>query len=84
MVRRNRFRRQRAVYFVLALVCMVGIGMPAAAQFETRATNSTLPYGAWSIATGDLNHDGNLDVVVLTDYGLAVALSAREPPLFIS
>jgi hypothetical protein len=74
MIRRYGFRRQRALCLMLALVCLVGIGTPAWAQFETRATNSTLPYGAWSIATGDFNHDGKLDVVVLTDYGLAVAL----------
>jgi hypothetical protein len=73
MIRRYCFRRQGTLCLVLALVCMVGIGMPAAAQFETRAT-SPFPQGAFCIAAGDFNHDGNLDVVMTTGNGFSVAL----------
>ncbi len=33
-----------------------------------------MPPGAYSIATGDFNNDGKLDIVVVTDNGFAVAL----------
>src|SRR5260370_25350540 len=42
-------------------------------QFETRATNP-FPEGSFSIATGDFNHDGKLDVVMTTNNGFSVAL----------
>jgi hypothetical protein len=77
MVRRYCFRRQRALCLVLALVCLVGIGTPAWAQFETRATNP-MPYGAFSIAAGDFNHDGKLDIVVTGDNGFSVALGKGD------
>jgi hypothetical protein len=50
-----------------------GVGVPAWAQFETRATNP-FPQGAFSVATGDFNNDGRLDVVMKTDNGFSVAL----------
>src|SRR6266446_2537582 len=59
--------------FVTALLCVSAISVPAWAQFETRATNP-FPQGAFSIATGDFNHDGKLDVVMITDNGFSVAL----------
>jgi hypothetical protein len=46
---------------------------PAWAQFETRATTK-FPQGAFSIAVGDFNNDGNLDVVMITGNGFTVAL----------
>jgi len=52
-------------YLVAAVLCF-GVGRPAWAQFETRATNP-FPQGAFSTATGDFNNDGRLDVVMKTD-----------------
>jgi hypothetical protein len=49
------------------------LGSPAWGQFETRAT-SPFPEGTYSIATGDFNHDGKLDVVETTGAGFSVAL----------
>ena len=60
-------------YVVIALLCLPVICAPAWAQFETRATNP-FPEGAYSIATGDFNHDGKLDVVMTVINGFAVAL----------
>ncbi|HEV3306380.1 MAG TPA: FG-GAP-like repeat-containing protein [Candidatus Sulfotelmatobacter sp.] len=45
------------------------------AQFETRSIEPVAPYyGAFSIATGDFNRDGRLDVVVAGDSGFTVSL----------
>ena len=56
-----------------ALFSVVVAGAPAWGQFETRASNP-LPYGAFSIATGDFNHDGKLDIAVVDDNGFSVSL----------
>jgi len=63
----------RVFCVVTALFCLPAICTPAWAQFETRATNP-FPEGAYSIATGDFNHDGKLDVVMMVGGGFAVAL----------
>src|SRR5229473_2955100 len=63
----------RRICVVTALFCFPVISAAAWAQFETRATNP-FPQGAFSIATGDFNHDGKLDVVMMTDNGFSVAL----------
>ncbi len=73
MARLSLFCIHRAPSIVLALLCFMGIAAPAWAQFETRATHP-LPSGAWSVATGDFNGDGNLDIVVLDDGGFSVSL----------
>jgi hypothetical protein len=65
--------RFRALCSSLALICFAAIALPAYAQFETRATTH-FPEGAFSIATGDFNNDGNLDVVMTTGNGFTVAL----------
>jgi hypothetical protein len=64
---------RRVFFSVAALLCVSAISAPAWAQFETRATNP-FPEGAYSIATGDFNHDGKLDVVMIVINGFAVAL----------
>jgi hypothetical protein len=73
MTRRFPVRPYRALQFLFALLCIAGIAAPAWAQFETRATHP-LPSGAWSVATGDFNGDGKLDLVVLDDGGFSVSL----------
>jgi len=73
MTRRYSSRSHLVLCAVVALLSVVGTVAPARAQFETRATNP-MPYGAYSIATGDFNHDGKLDVVVMTNNGFSVAL----------
>jgi archaellum component FlaF (FlaF/FlaG flagellin family) len=55
------------------VICLAAVCATAQAQFETRAT-SPFPEGTYSIATGDFNHDGKLDVVETTDAGFSVAL----------
>jgi FG-GAP-like repeat/Abnormal spindle-like microcephaly-assoc'd, ASPM-SPD-2-Hydin len=58
---------------VALLIALAAI--PAQAQFETRTTQSTAPYyGAFSIATGDFNEDGRLDVAIVYDGGFTVSL----------
>jgi hypothetical protein len=61
------------VFLVVVLLCVFAGVVPSWAQFETRAT-SPFPEGGFSIATGDFNHDGKLDVVMITDNGFSVAL----------
>ena len=67
------FCSRRVASTVATLLCFLAIGAPAWAQFETRAYD-LFPEGAHSIATGDFNHDGALDVVVLTLTGFAMAI----------
>jgi hypothetical protein len=50
--------------FLIAAVFVVSLGGRSAAQFETRETISTAIQGPSSVALGDFNHDGNLDLVV--------------------
>ena len=67
------FSFQRLLCFVLLILCCAGSASPAWAQFETRAATA-FPQGASSVALGDFNHDGKLDVAVITFSGLTVAL----------
>jgi hypothetical protein len=60
---------------MVAAVFLAGIGAPAWAQFETRAIQPGAPYyGAFSIATGDFNNDGKLDIAVTVDGGFSIWL----------
>src|ERR1700693_4502955 len=67
------FCRRCVLCIMVALLSLAGIAAPAWGQFETRATNP-FPEGAYSIATGDFNHDGKIDVVMTTGNGFSVAL----------
>jgi hypothetical protein len=69
----NAFRSRAVLCALAAFFSLAVAAAPAWAQFETRAT-AAFPQGAYSIATGDFNNDGNLDVVVITNSGFTVAL----------
>jgi hypothetical protein len=68
---------RRALFVAVAILCLVGVSIPAWAQFETRAT-AALPPGAFSIAGGDFNHDGFFDIVVIDDNGFTVSLGKGD------
>jgi large repetitive protein len=55
-------RFQVARWFV-AVICAAGLVATASAQFETRASVPVLSE-PWSIATGDFNRDGKLDLAI--------------------
>lgn len=80
-------RLRCALCTVVSMVCLAALTAPAWAQFETRATDA-FPEGSWSIATGDFNHDGKLDVVMMVNNGFAVALGngdgTFQTPVFYS
>ena len=67
------FWLRRILCILAALFCFRVISTPAWTQFETRAYNA-FAEGAYSITTGDFNHDGKLDVVMMVINGFAVAL----------
>jgi hypothetical protein len=67
------FRLHRhVVCTVAAFFFCAGIAVPAWAQFETRATR-TLPGESFSVAAGDFNGDGKLDIAIM-DGQLSVLL----------
>jgi hypothetical protein len=62
-------------WLLIGFFSVVATVTPALAQFETRTMDPTDPYyGAFSIATGDFNHDGKLDVAIINDNGFSVML----------
>jgi hypothetical protein len=67
------FSRRCVFAVAAALLCLSSTCTRAWAQFETRAANQ-FPEGVYSIATGDFNNDGKLDVVMMVIGGFAVAL----------
>ena len=68
------FSFQRLICAVALVSCLAGVALPALGQFETRASTA-FPQGASSVAMGDFNNDGKLDVVVLDiDSAFVVAL----------
>jgi hypothetical protein len=77
MTRLYRFRLYRVLFLVLIVFYLAAVAAPGWAQFETR-TVQPLPFGAFSIATGDFNHDGNLDIAVVDDNGFSVSLGKGD------
>ena len=55
--------RQMLCTAALAAFCVINFSAPATAQFEARGAYPTLEYPN-SIAVGDFNHDGKLDLAV--------------------
>jgi hypothetical protein len=53
----------RLVVTPLLMLCLIVTGVTAEAQFETRG-QSVVEFDPYSIALGDFNHDGNLDMAV--------------------
>ena len=67
MIRHFPVRRHR-LYAVAALFCFLAFAAQARAQFETRATTAVSRAAASSsLAIGDFNHDGKLDIAVTGD-----------------
>ena len=60
------FNRNRSIA-TLSLLCLFAFNRDALGQFETRGSFPALPGSfAYSVATGDFNHDGNLDLAVVS------------------
>jgi hypothetical protein len=74
MIRHFLVRFQR-LYGVAVLLCSLAVAVPAWAQFETRTT-FVVPGAAvgTSIAIGDFNHDGKLDLALTLDRSLSILL----------
>ena len=73
MNRLDRFRLHHAWFIVFLVFCSAAVCGNAWAQFEARAA-LPLPPGAFSVAAGDFNNDGKLDIVVTDDGGFSVSL----------
>ena len=68
--------RFRPTFFPLfTMICLAAISTPALAQFETRSTRRfPVKDASFSIATGDFNNDGKLDIAAINGRYLAVSL----------
>src|SRR5258706_7558155 len=71
---------RRVFWVVVMLLSFPAISFPAWAQFETRGSEAFLGW-TYSLATGDFNHDGKLDVVASYGGGFLVALGNGDGTL---